>query len=90
MTSRLEKGAGSFPGISLRLCENPLPPIEEAVAAAQAEAPRGNHYTEAYSAPLRALIARRLGVPERLIHVHAGSELILRRLFERYGQQVHL
>ena len=31
-----------------------------------------------------------LGVSERLIHINAGSELILRQLFDRYGQQVHL
>jgi histidinol-phosphate aminotransferase len=90
MSSRLEKGGGSFPGIKLLLCENPLPPLDEAVAAAQAEAPRGNYYTEAYSAPLKRLIARRLGVAERLIHINAGSELILRQLFDRFGQQVHL
>jgi histidinol-phosphate aminotransferase len=29
-------------------------------------------------------------VPEALIHVNAGSELILRQLFDRFGQQVHL
>jgi histidinol-phosphate aminotransferase len=90
MTSLLEKGGGTFAGVKLLLCENPLPPIEEAVAAAQAEAPRGNYYTEPYSAPLRALISAQLGVPERLIHVNAGSELILRQLFDRFGRQVHL
>ena len=90
MTSRSEKGAASFQGIKLLLCENPLPPIDEAIAAAQAEAHRGNFYTEAYSAPLRTLIGERLGVPERLIHINAGSELIPRQLFDRLGQQVHL
>jgi hypothetical protein len=40
MTSRSEKGAASFQGIKLLLCENPLPPIDEAIAAAQAEAHR--------------------------------------------------
>lgn len=90
MTSLTEKGGGAFDGITLLLCENPLPPLPEAVAAAQAEAHRGNLYTEAYSAPLRALIARQLEVPERLVHVNAGSELILRQLFDRFGQQVHL
>lgn len=29
-------------------------------------------------------------MPERLIHINAGSELILRQLFDRFGQQVHL
>jgi histidinol-phosphate aminotransferase len=90
MTSRSEKGGGTFAGIKLLLCENPLPPIDEAIAAAQAEAPHGNYYTEAYSAPLRELIGAQLGVPERLIHINAGSELILRQLFDRFGQQVHL
>jgi histidinol-phosphate aminotransferase len=90
MTSRAEKGGGSFSGIKLLLCENPLPPIEEAIAAAREEAPRGNFYTEAHSAPLRALIAGQLGVAQRLVHINAGSELILRQLFDRFGQQVHL
>ncbi|MBI4522255.1 MAG: histidinol-phosphate aminotransferase family protein [Deltaproteobacteria bacterium] len=90
MTSLTEKGGGAFEGIKLLLCENPLPPIEEAIAAAQAEAPRGNYYTEAYSAPLRRLLSEQINVPERLIHINAGSELILRQLFDRFGQQVHL
>jgi histidinol-phosphate aminotransferase len=90
MTPLFEKGGGEFEGIKLLLCENPLPPIEEAITAAQTEVPRGNYYTEAYSAPLRRLIAQQLGVPERLIHINAGSELILRQLFDRFGQQVHL
>ena len=90
MTSILEKGGSGFQGIRLLLCENPLPPIEEAIAAAQAEAAHGNYYTEAYSAPLRQLISERIGVPERLIHINAGSELILRQLFDRLGRQVHL
>jgi histidinol-phosphate aminotransferase len=90
MSAILEKGGGDFQGIKLLLCENPLPPIDEAIAAAQAEAPRGNYYTEPYSAPLRRLIAARLEVPERLVHINAGSELILRQLFDRFGRQVHL
>jgi len=90
MTSLTEKGGGTFEGIKLLLCENPLPPIEEAIAAAQAEAPRGNYYTEAYSAPLRRLLSEQIGIPEQLIHINAGSELILRQLFDRFGQQVHL
>src|SRR3989338_5225693 len=90
MSAIAEKGGGSFRGIKLLLCENPLPPIEEAIAAAQAEVPNSNYYTEAYSAPLRHLISEQLGVPERLIHINAGSELILRQLFDRFGQQVHL
>jgi histidinol-phosphate aminotransferase len=90
LSSRLEKGGGRFAGIKLLLCENPLPPLDEAIVAARAEVPRSNHYTEAYSAPLKRLIARQLGVPERLVHVNAGSELILRQLFGRFGQRVHL
>jgi histidinol-phosphate aminotransferase len=85
-----EKGGGTFQGIKLLLCENPLPPIDEAIAAAQAEAAHGNYYTEPYSAPLRRLISEQIGVPERLVHINAGSELILRQLFDRFGQQVHL
>jgi len=90
MGSLSEKGGGTFQGIKLLLCENPLPPIDEAIAAAQAEVPQGNYYTEPYSAPLRRLIAEHLHVPERLIHINAGSELILRQLFDRFSQQVHL
>ncbi|WP_303905114.1 pyridoxal phosphate-dependent aminotransferase [Thiohalomonas denitrificans] len=90
MTSILEKGGGTFEGIKLLLCENPLPPIDEAIAAAQAEVPRSNYYTEPYSEPLRRFIADSLRVPQRLVHINAGSELILRQLFERLGQQVHL
>jgi histidinol-phosphate aminotransferase len=85
-----QKGGGSFAGIKLLLCENPLPPLPEAIAAAQAELPRSNHYTEAYSAPLRDLLVQRLGVGQQHIHINAGSELILRQLFDRFGQQVHL
>lgn len=90
MTSITEKGAAAFQGIKLLLCENPLPPIAEAVAAAAAEAAHSNYYTEPYSAPLRQLLSARLGVPERHIHINAGSELILRQLFDRFGKQVHL
>jgi len=90
MSTIAEKGGGTFQGIKLLLCENPLPPIEEAIAAAQAELPRSNYYTEPYSAPLRRLISEQIGVPERFIHINAGSELILRQLFDRFGQQVHL
>lgn len=90
MTSRLEKGGGTFTGIKLLLCENPLPPLDEAIEAARAELPRSNYYTEAHSAPLRRLLSRTLEVPERLVHINAGSELILRQIFDRFGQQVHL
>jgi histidinol-phosphate aminotransferase len=90
MTSILEKGGGTFEGIKLLLCENPLPPIDEAIAAAQAEVPRSNYYTEPFSEPLRRFIADGIGVPQRLVHINAGSELILRQLFDRVGQRVHL
>ena len=90
MTSKLEKGGGSFAGIKLLLCENPLPPLDEAIEAARAELPRSNHYTEAHSAPLRRLLADRLAVPEGLIHINAGSELILRQIFDRFADRVHL
>ena len=90
MTSILEKGGAGFEGVKLLLCENPLPPLDEAIAAAQAEVPHSNYYTEAYSAPLRDCLAGSLGVPTRNIHINAGSELILRQLFERRGEQVHL
>jgi histidinol-phosphate aminotransferase len=90
MTSLLEKGGGSFRGLKLLLCENPLPPLQEAIEAARLELPRSNYYTEAYSAPLRRLLAAQIGVPERLVHINAGSELILRQIFDRFGQQVHL
>jgi histidinol-phosphate aminotransferase len=90
MTALAEKGGGTFQGIKLLLCENPLPPIAAAITAAQAEVARSNYYTEPYSAPLRELIGTQLGVPQRLIHINAGSELILRQLFDRFGQRVHL
>ena len=90
MSSLMEKGGGRFTGIKLLLCENPLPPLDEAIAAAQAVVPISNYYTEPYSAPLRQYIAECLGVPSRLVHINAGSELILRQLFDRFGQHVHL
>jgi histidinol-phosphate aminotransferase len=90
MSSKAEKGGGSFKGIKMLLCENPLPPIEEAIAAAQTELYESNYYTEAYSEPLRRLIAEQADVPEEMIHINAGSELILRQLFDRLGERVHL
>ncbi|MEW6120107.1 MAG: histidinol-phosphate transaminase [Pseudomonadota bacterium] len=90
MTSTHEKGGGTFRGIKLLLCENPLPPLDAAIAAAAAELPASNYYTEPYSAPLRTHIAQQHDVPERLIHINAGSELILRQIFQRLGRQVHL
>ena len=88
--STIEKGGAGVEGVKLLLCENPLAPIEEAIEAARDELPQSNHYTEPYSAPLRELLGDRIGVPTECIHVNAGSELILRQLFDRFGQQVHL
>jgi histidinol-phosphate aminotransferase len=90
MRAKAEKGGGGFEGVKMLLCENPLPPLDEAVAAATEELPRGNYYTEAYSEPLRRCLAENIGIPEQLIHINAGSELILRQLFDRLGQRVHL
>jgi histidinol-phosphate aminotransferase len=89
-TTISEKGGGTHQGIKLLLCENPLPPLDEAISAAEVELSVSNYYTEAYSQPLRQFLADQIGVPERLIHINAGSELILRQLFDRLGQQVHL
>ncbi len=90
MTSKMEKGGGAFEGIKLLLCENPMPPLEEAIAAAEAELANSNYYTEPHSEPLRQLIAEQLAVPPALIHINAGSELILRQIFDRLGDRVHL
>lgn len=90
MSARLEKGGGTFQGLKLLLCENPLPPLDEAIEAARQELARSNLYTEPRSEPLLRLLAEKLQVPERLIHINAGSELILRQIFDRLGQQTHL
>lgn len=50
MSHVAEKGGAAFHGIKLLLCENPLPPLDEAIAAAQAEVPHSNYYTEPCSA----------------------------------------
>jgi histidinol-phosphate aminotransferase len=78
-----EKGGSAFEGIKLLPCENPLPPLDAAIDAAQAEPPHGNFYTEAFPAPLRKALSERLGVAESILHINAGSELILRQLFDR-------
>ena len=88
--STTEKGGADFDGVKLLLCENTLPPIEEPIEAAADELTRSNHYTEPYSEPLRELLGDRLDVSTKHIHVNAGSELILRQLFDRFGQHVHL
>jgi histidinol-phosphate aminotransferase len=86
----IEKGGGTFAGIKLLLCENPLPPLDAAIDAAAAELPRSNLYTEPFSQPLREAVAAYCGVPAANIHVNAGSELILRQLLGRFGQRTHL
>jgi len=88
--SIVEKGGGVFQGIKLLLCENPLPPIPEAVEAAAQELPRSNFYTEQYSQPLREAIGSYCGVTPAHVHVNAGSELILRQVMGRFGKKVHL
>ncbi|WP_225336152.1 pyridoxal phosphate-dependent aminotransferase [Halomicrobium urmianum] len=88
--STIEKGGAEFEGVTLLLCENPLPPIDEAIEAARDELPRSNHYTEPHSAPLRDRLSDRIGVSTEHIHINAGSELILRQVFDRFGQHVHL
>jgi histidinol-phosphate aminotransferase len=88
--SRLEKGGFPLAGINLALCENPLPPLDEAIEAARAEAPMSNHYTEPYSRKLKDRISAYAGVPVSNIHINAGSELILRQLFALCGRKVHM
>jgi len=81
---------GTLTGIKLLLCENPLPPLDESIEAAQVELPRSNYYAKTHSAALRRLLDPELDVPERLININAGSELILPQIFDRFGQQAHL
>ncbi|MDI6789964.1 MAG: histidinol-phosphate transaminase [Thermodesulfobacteriota bacterium] len=88
--SRLEKGGFPLEGINLALCENPLPPIDEAIERAKKEIHLGNHYTEPYSWKLKERISDYVKVPVENIHINAGSELILRQLFLLYGQRAHL
>lgn len=90
MTSILERGGGTFEGIKPLLCETPLPPIDQAIAAARAAVARSNYNTAPYSEPLRPFIAESIDVPQRLVPINAGSELILRQIFARLGRQVHL
>lgn len=85
-----EKGGSSFKGVKMILCENPLPPIKQAIESAKNILPESNYYTEAYSAPLRDLLASQLNISNSMIHINAGSELILRQLFQKFGQRVHL
>lgn len=75
MSDQLEKGGGTFQGLKLLLLGPPLPPLDEAIEAARQELDRSNLYTEPYSEPLLRLLAEKLQVPKRLIHINAGSEL---------------
>ncbi|MCK4497366.1 MAG: histidinol-phosphate aminotransferase family protein [Candidatus Aenigmarchaeota archaeon] len=85
-----EKGGGEFKGIKLALCENPLPPIKEAVEAAKLELEKSNYYTEPYSMRLKEEISNYIDIPTNYIHINAGSELILRQLFSIFGKKTHL
>jgi histidinol-phosphate aminotransferase len=80
MTSILEKGGGTFKSITRLLCENPLPPVDEAIAATQAEVPRRNYYPEPGSETLRRYLGHGIGMPQRLVPVHPGSELFIPEL----------
>lgn len=69
--SVLEKSDKTFEAIKRLLCEIPLPLIEEeAIAIAQAELPRSNHYVEPFLEPLSLFIADDLGVLERLSQIN--------------------
>lgn len=84
-----EKGGAGFEGITMLLCENPLSPLKEAIEAAADVLPRSNH-TEPHSAPLRAALSEHLAVAQGMIHINSGSRLILRQLFARLAERVHL
>ncbi|MGD2107295.1 MAG: histidinol-phosphate transaminase [Nitrosopumilaceae archaeon] len=90
MLSKLEKGGFPSDGINLALCENPLPPLDEAINAAKKELRFCNHYTEPHSWKLLEKISNYVNLPIKNIHINAGSELILRQIFSMYGKKVHL
>jgi histidinol-phosphate aminotransferase len=52
--------------------------------------PSSNHYTEPYSHNLKSHISNYIQIPNENIHINAGSELILRQIFSRFGKKVHL
>ena len=85
-----EKGTRIFEGINLTFCENPLPPIKEAIEAAKKELKRSNLYTEPYSMLLKEEISNYIDVPVDYIHINAGSELIVRELLSIFGKKVHI
>ena len=85
-----EKGMGTFEGINLTFCENPLSPTKEAIEAARKELKRSNFYTEPYSMKLKEEISNYIDVPTDYIHINAGSELIVRQLLSIFGQRVHI
>jgi len=86
----IEKGEKLFKGINLTFCENPFPPIKEAIEAAKKELKRSNFYTEPYSMRLKEEISNFLDVPKDYIHINAGSELIIRQLLSLFGKKVHI
>ena len=43
ISSVVEKGAAGFEGITLLLCENPLPPLPAAIESAERELSQSNH-----------------------------------------------
>jgi len=86
----IEKGMGTFGGINLTFCENPLSPTKEAIEAARKELKRSNFYTEPYSMRLKEEISDYIDVPTDNIHINAGSELIVRQLLSIFGQRVHI
>jgi len=86
----IEKGMGTFEGINLTFCENPLSPTKEAIEAARKELKRSNFYTEPYSMRLKEEISDYIDVPTDNIHINAGSELIVRQLLSIFGQRVHI
>jgi len=85
-----EKGVGTFEGINLTFCENPLSPTKEAIEAAKKELKKSNLYTEPYSMKLKEEISNYIDVPIDYIHMNAGSELIVRQLLSLFGQRVHI
>lgn len=91
INAQQEKGGYKrFPGINLVYCENPFPPISEAVAAAKNELKKSNFYTEPRSERLKSLISDSIDVPAGHIHINAGSELIIRQLCSLFSKKTHL
>jgi histidinol-phosphate/aromatic aminotransferase/cobyric acid decarboxylase-like protein len=85
--ARCRRRAAAFPGIKLLPCENPLPPLDAAIAAARAELPCSNYYTEPYSVPLRRLLSRQLDVSESRILIGGPAEGARRELARKLFEQ---